>query len=535
MAQPLGKVKISAREELLTSDIDRIQDFNSAQQQNQWLAQSAGDDFTSLGTTPGTGISRGNLADCLPSMGTTSGFGKSIGEGQAYILDLTGSYTSSLYGDESQYWVIRWPTTNVTFATPHATNPRIDLVIIDYTTITAAQRLTDSQSRNVLMDPIQRTVTGGAIYKTDTPIFTPTVLTGTAAASPSAPALTSTQLALFEVYIPPAVANATFFRPSRRLNRRTVYPNSTFHGILKGCVPIWSQAESEADSPTLSLSSNSGDTADVEMVHKVSINGEIISFHGGLTTGSGGPFPLISADIANDPFTVVSYSATTDTVYYIYACGGQGSPQGSNTVNGASQSCWDPIAIIESLTAPTKEGYASAALQGPRGAISSAATVLIGVGYIVAGSTGGAGRRKSCTIEGDWIYANTGESAPPTFNGYAAFNAPGVSGYVAHLGGFRAPFTFTTQPNLATHCDVLIVGEDPMNLTDRAGITYAAAGLTSGSFIGSILLDGYQVINRRLPLRTVGGENFFVDVTDDATVEVLITSTAYNMGTKRAS
>lgn len=394
-ANPLSNVVFNAREELLTTDLNRAEKMLSAGVQNILRDDGRDDDARTAGGVfqvgAGSPLTGGTKVSTLTF---SAGFTSTVSEGQGFFND---GLATGLSDDTSDYPVVRWAATNITFAAPDATNPRIDLIICTPATVT-----TDNQTRNILLDPVARTVAQQSVPKKSNPVGTVSVVAGTAAASPVAPALPGGTVAIMEVLVPAAAATAATFTPARRMPRRAVFPVSTYNGIIQDCHLFWSSVD---ETTTASSIVSFHGTASI---NKVVINGEVLAF-GPLSTSNA---TIIQDAGGNSPFAAAA-PATSDRPYYIYVAGGQASPQASI---GASNVLY-PVVVVESLVAPLPDGRPSANLTTPRGTTTNA--ILIGVGWTVQNST----RRKGVFMAGDWVHPLSGQQT----NGlagtqFAAFN-----------------------------------------------------------------------------------------------------------------
>jgi hypothetical protein len=417
---PFSRTNWSTREEVLTSDLNRLQ-ILEARDLLDVLGDEGRTDDSRDGSNPQNGQgTRVDGSDRLPTLTSAAAFTMDLGFGQAFWND--GGVTDITSGaEDSQFKVVRWAAQNVPFTTPNAGLPRIDLVVA-----TPALVLTDSASRNIIVDPVARAIAAQNVMKSANPLATIAVVAGTAAAQPVAPAVPAGALALFEVYVPAAAADSTTFKLSRRVQRRSVSVVGTYHGILRNCVPIWDDSVDE----TATASAIAIDGAATNL-SRVLIDGEVISFRG-LDLASA-TIPGVVADAgANSPFAAAA-PADNDKVYYLYLCGGRNLPQGS--LDGSAR--FQPAVVVESLVAPNRDGRPSANITTPRGT-TQAGALYIGVGYVVKNST----RRKACYVQGDWVYAMTGGPQ-------ASFN-DSVERVAALHGTNRTAHALNTRPALAT-------------------------------------------------------------------------------------
>ena len=359
----LTSEKLNAREVVLSSDFNRLQALASREAQNL-LADASAD----VGGAPITGFS----GPCSLT-GIASSFQMALSAQQA-LCYLPGD--SSLTADDSAYEVARWGAQNLTFSGPSG-QPRIDLVVA-----TPAMVDTDSQSRNILVDPIARTISPQNVFKTTNPQATVAVVAGTPGASPVPPAVPAGAVPLFEVYAIPTATDSTGFVVVPRMFRRAPFPWSTMNAVVDGFRLIW---DLTADPP----STSSAMSVPLLSTNRVLIDGEVID-----ATALGGPGVFQDAG-TNNPFNSAA-SAGWHKPYYVYAVGGRHAPQAA--LNGLGLA--SPIALIESLVAPRSDGHPSAVITGPRGATTQLGAVYVGLGFVYAGTT----RRLACIMDNEWTW-----------------------------------------------------------------------------------------------------------------------------------
>jgi hypothetical protein len=299
---------------------------------------------------------------------------------QAFFYNPTDG---SLTVDDSPYEVVRWPSQPLTFANPSG-QPRIDLVVA-----TPAMVDADSQPRNVLVDPVARTVTPQNVFKTTNPQATLAVVTGTPGATPLPPATPAGAVALFEVYVPVSAADSTAFGVVPRIFRRAPYPWSTMNGVISGRKLTWDlTADPTTTSSTLSAPSTLGASP-----FEVLIDGEVITSGGPTSTVAG----IVSQDAgAANPFASAA-PATFDKPFYVYAVGGRHCPQG-NFTGGA----FCPLAFVESTVPPDRRGKPTSSITTPRGSTTTSdgrGAVLVGIGFVVANTT----FRRGCIMTDDMV------------------------------------------------------------------------------------------------------------------------------------
>jgi len=513
MGIPFSLEVFNAREEVESSDLVRAQKLISRDVQDV-LRDSSRNDDTAVAITGvfqnGAG-SPINAADLLPVLTAPGGsYLMALTAGQGYFND------TSLTGDDSTYTVVRWAAQNLTFTNPDPVNPRVDLVYA-----VPASVNTDLASRNILTDPVARTVAPQSVSKTQNPLASIVVLAGVpAATNPPPGALPAGALALFEVWVPALAADSTTFLIARRLFRRQPAMVSSYHGILRNCIPLWSDVQ-ENIAPQSSLSFSAVTTA----INKVVIDGEVISWVGGTETLPAAA-PMIVQDALNNP--LLAAAGTSDVPYYLYIVGGRNSPQAGLEVSSIIHLL--PVRLVESLTAPRADGHPSSAIQPPRGAATIAGALYIGIGFKVAGTI----RRKGCTIEGDWVYANTGI----------------ISGGGLLVSGFTEPtrvIASTNQrlfsrPIISTAADVSLVFSDsaaaPVDqqvqsfvstFTDRRIFTLNTYLANAAAFV-----YGHRRVALRPYSAAVGSEEFRTGAVA-ATQILALFATAYNMKVPRLS
>ena len=409
----------NAREQAISTDINRLQKLASREAQNLLLNAGRRDDFTDTAGAPLRGVTGGIVerADVLGTIAGTSGnYNVSIGAGQAF-MDIAAPDA-----DSSEYSVVRWGNTVATIA-PDAGTFRVDLIVAE-----PAMAPADLQSRNILVDPVLRTITPADVYKTSNPVATLNVIPGTPG-DPSAPAVPAGSVALWEVISYNTDVDSTTYRFIPRLWRR-VESFGSCHAILENCVPADGgvHLESVSDPPALAYGK----------VHRAIIDGEVICA------------PLVAAfnvpatpDTNNNPVTA-TIDAVKDVPCYLYLCGGRHAPQ--NGVGVADT----PLRLVASLTPPSG-GRASDALAIAGVTVDKAGTLYCGIWFIASTTH----NYKSCVIGGDWVYAQTSGTSGTGLR----FTEAGATG--AHGDISINPPTTSTLANLilqaadAAGCNVL--------------------------------------------------------------------------------
>jgi hypothetical protein len=358
---PFSREKINAREIALSSDENRSYQLWSRELQN----------VLAMGSADPVGLPFSCALSAL-ALTFTSGFQMQLADGDALFYFPTDP---SLTVDDSPFEVLRWRSVApLAFATPDGTNPRIDLVVAQPVSVDA-----DLVSRNILVDPVARTIAAQNVFKTSNPTSIITVVTGTPAGSPVPPAVPSGKCALFEVRIPAAAPDASTFTPAPRLFRRAPFPWSATNGILAGCRLTWDLTVNPA---TTSSGLTMGGPSS-----KVIIDGEVIDCSALFGV------PVVQDSTAN-PFGSAA-PAGNDRVYYIYAVGGRHAPQGTVVTAG-----FVPVAIIESTVAPNNLGQPFSPLTTPRGTTTVSGAVYIGIGFVRANTT----LRHACIMGPEMTY-----------------------------------------------------------------------------------------------------------------------------------
>lgn len=390
--------QLNAREVLVSSDITRLQNLASRDQQDLL------GDGSSDGTVPVSAFS----GPCS-LLGIASTYQMTLAAAQAFFYNPTDS---SLTVDDSPFEVVRWPSQALTFGNP-AGSPRIDLVVA-----TPAMVSADSQSRNILVDPVARTVTPQNVFKTNNPQATIAVVAGTPGGSPVPPAVPAGAVALFEVWVPTGAADATTFGVIPRLSRRAPFPWSTVSRIVSGLYLQWDRTVNPATTPSTVSIGFFGAR------HRILIDGELIDTMA---------VPTVTQDAgANNPFASAAPS-TNDATYYYYAVGGRHCPQGSyDSTHGTGNAGGCPIAIVESLIAPNPStGQPLTAITGPRGATTIAGAVYIGLGFVVANTT----FRRACIMTDEFTIAMAQLESQV---------------HVLAGTGYEGPIALVTRPNISS-------------------------------------------------------------------------------------
>jgi hypothetical protein len=384
MAAGFSKVNFAAFEQIVSSDINRLQRLANRDIQDLLKSASRPDAFrnTGGGFVGPSSILFGagspiDAVSAVPNLVSASGLTMQLGAGQAFL-----QLASGITADDSAYQVQRWDTQIVTFGAADPTNPRVDIVVAEL-----AEVGTDPLARNVLVNPTTRTVVSQIINKTSNPKSTISVITGTAAASPVPPLEgSSSRIILFEVWVPALAASSASFVVIPRAWQRMSYPLNAVSGALTGCIPVWTLVDEATTSSDINLSSS--------VLHRAIVDGEVLTFKGTV--------PNASDDTVSPPG---SAPAGNDKPFYIYLCGGRRNPRRS------AAGC--PFVLVMSLTAPDEFGHPAANLGDATGTIDRGGAVYVGVGFVVFNSS----RRKPCRVVGDFVYAmsSTGVNIPMSF------------------------------------------------------------------------------------------------------------------------
>jgi hypothetical protein len=370
----------SAREQVMSSDLNRMGHLSGRELMDHAMARAVRADFY----TPETNTfddftAAGKLSQAIPLSGATKAaslagkagvFDMDIGAGET---ELPGTPDSA---DVSGYQLLRWPAQTISWpggGAPDATNPKVCLIVG-----TPGDALTDATNRNILLDPVTRAISPENVYKTSNPVATLSVVVGAAASTPLAPAVPAGTQALFEVVVPPSVADSTSFFIVRRAWRTIEFPGTSQHGILKGCEPY--------------LPTDASPVLLGDIVHRLVIDGELLTWR-----NSGNLNMLV--DTAHAPG---SAPATNDLPTYMYLCGGRTAPWRSRTslfIGGPKD--YAPVIFLESTTVPDSLGYPKADLVYAGVTFPRAACCYVGVRFRAAGGV----TNVPAFYDGDWIYS----------------------------------------------------------------------------------------------------------------------------------
>lgn len=388
MSAPFSYVQENTREEILSSDINRAQRLQSRELQNFIKERGYKADGSVI-----NGIS-GVVPTITPIPAT---FTVDMEAGQGFVEDATG-----LTADDSDFQVLRWlEQLGLTFSAPGG-NDRIDLIVA-----TPGTQATDTVSRNILLDPVARTVAAANVEKTVNPQATVAVIEGVPAATPVPPAVPAGTYVLFEVYVPTTAIAAGDFTFAPQLFPLTTQPLTRQHGVLKGCNIRWS----DIDAAVSSIPQLSGNTENIAI-----IDGEMVIF----ASNSAGateqqPQTFGDGNAPNNPFAVVNPSATAMRPFYIYLVGGRHAPQ----ITGQSAfGVKTNAAIVCSLVPPFNNGKPSANITTPRGTVTTDGAVYVGMGFTKRASTDSA----ACIMDTEMVTILSESFNQQSFVGPFAFD-----------------------------------------------------------------------------------------------------------------
>lgn len=418
MASKFTRMNQNAFEQLLSSDINRLQTLASREVLNTFKALSNG-----ANVTPTTVNFANNPEEVEVGVPTSSVDEEVVvtSKGAAMDFTLPGNtgyfyYTPGVTADESAYQVIRWAAQVITVGTAHATLARIDLVIA-----TPGNANADVAARNILVDPTARTIAAQNVYKTVNPTATITLVAGTASATPVPPAVPAGSVALLEVCVPAAITNVANAGYTPRIRRRSVSVSAAIHGVVTGCAPNWPVVASEAVASTPAVNKGT-----------VVIDGELIPFYTGL--------PTPQNDLANSPQAAAA-PANNDRPFFIYLVGGRNHPAGPVT-GPTGFGIATPVFQMHSLTVPDVEGRPSATMTSSRGTVPRNAAVFVGIGWTVKNTT----LSKACTIDGDWVRAATGLWPARAFDSLPQVGFNDATGFTSGYTGGN--ITFASKPGI---------------------------------------------------------------------------------------
>lgn len=475
----------NSREQILSTDINRGFKLSSREAQNCLENGSHCDNFVDIWGNPLIGVEGAPVdrSDRLGSItGSVGSYDLNISSGQVFMS------VPAPDADSSGYTVVRWATQVINTITPDAATFRVDLIVA-----TPAMVPADLQSRNILVDPVLRTVTPQNVYKTSNPLATLSVVPGTPG-DPSPPAVPVGSVALWEVVTYNTDADSTSYRFTPRIWRR-VESFASCHAILENCIP--STGATSADPPYLPYG----------RVHRAIIAGEVICA------------PLVGAfnvdatpDTNNNP-TTAALDADRDLPCFLYLCGGRYAPQ-----NGVGVAV-TPLRLVASLTAPNGN-RASADLAIAGVTVPKAGTLYSGVWFIKQNTHD----FKRCAIEGDWIYAAEALNvATAIVVAYGFTDNDGIG------SGASGTLTFVA-PASSTFADL---GFGAADTGATKVLFYEGAAPGSAVTLTTVVLDGSLLTglqSSRLPI--LSGASFSWD-NASAAADVQLFAKAFNMNVPR--
>jgi len=428
-ATTFSRVIFNSREQVLSSDLNRLQTLASRELQDVLRNGCKGDSFTD--STPGNeGMPAGNnlaasdvdRADNLGGItGASDGFDVTMTAGQVFAT-IPAATT-----EESSYSVVRWPSGSTFTLSPDSSQVLIYLI---YAAPNMFQE--DTQSRNILTDPVARTVAPANVQKTSNPTVTTSgnlayVMGNAGDTEP--PAVPAGCVPLWEVITYNTDTSAAQYRFIPRIWKR-VQSFGTCHAVLQNCKPLWPVGlESVSNEPYL----------DRELVHKAIIDGEVIVDASGLAN------IIVEPDTNGNPLTQ-TIATTFDRPVYLYLCGGRHAPQnGIATSRATASGAVGPLRLVASINGPGAGNRAGQSLGIKGVTIPRSATLYVGCGFIAKDTH----NYKSCIIDGDWVYAIT---APSGMYAGCLYEAPvtGASGTLNLLG----------SPSSSTMADLVLQVND---------------------------------------------------------------------------
>lgn len=476
----------NAREQILSTDLNRAQKLASREAQNCLENGAQRDQFTDIYGNPLIGVEGGpvNRADRLGTItGSVGSYDITVWDGQAFMQ------ITAPDADSSEYSVVRWPTTTISSITPDAGTFRVDLIIA-----TPAMLPADLQSRNILVDPVLRTVTPQNVYKTSNPLSTLSVVPGTPG-DPSPPAVPAGSIALWEVVSFNTDADASTYRFTPRIWRR-VESFAACHAILENCVPH--TGATSTDYPYLPYG----------IVHRAIIDGEVIC------APLVGAFNLdLTPDTNNDP-TAAALDAAKDVPCFLYLCGGRYAPQNGVLV------ATSPLRLVASLTAPFgNRASANLAIGGVT--VPKAGTLYAGIWFIKINTH----NFKRCAVEGDWIYAAESVGGGPVLVGAPGFSDTGGAGTTA-----TGALTLASVPTTSTFAELAFSGSD----TVSALLVFYETGTPGATKqMASVVIDGTQLVGIQTSRRPLLSGGAFSWAGGTANTAVYLFAQAYNMNVPR--
>lgn len=403
----------NTREQVLSSDINRIQKLDNREALNQLHDEARGDYWRSgIGEAlqfSGQGPPKFILQRAPTWVPSGVDFTATIGEGEAYNTWAPPS------PDDPNFRVARWAQTVVTFAAPDVTNARVDVVYA-----LPGEQDTDPSIRTVLLDPVAGTTAPATVNKTRNPLATIAIAQGTPNASPNTTkgVPPPSAIALFEVIVAPAHTTSTNFSVLRALERPHYQVLAAAHGLIEG---VLATTEGPADEGSgAHIFFDGASVINSSGLVRAILNGKHYSGFLGSSFGDavgGGMNPVRQDAGAANPFAALV--ATHDVPYYMYLV-----PLTSN-IGGTGNAQGSPFCVIESLTPPNDAGRPSAAIVGPTGTFQAEA-LYIGVGFKAKNTTQ---RKVFHWDSSDWVWAGSmGQNSTPSPQGLMAFNEDGDGG-----------------------------------------------------------------------------------------------------------
>lgn len=353
-------VLLNSREEVVSSDLNRMQQLASREWLNERKDRNRADSFVNALSGAQQLIGQGVTKPYLILEPTwdpdNASFDVDVGAGEGHQPASSGAGV-----DEPEVIVHRWNAATLTFDAPDP-NPRIDIVIC-----TPGENQTDPQTRTILQNPTTQVTAPATVNKTINPLGTLSIVKGTAAASdPTPPSIPAGTLGLFAVLVPAGATDATGLGAVRMVNRSTIEYLGTYHGMIEGFTYAM-------DGSTFSMAGGNGSR---DMVRAI-IDGELVQ---GAPPVNGGNPDAVVVDTSNDPFAVAA--GAFDEPFYLYLVGG------SSFLNevivtgafGSSPFTAAPFIVVQSTVAPNADGHPSAAITTPWGTTQRAA-LFIGWGW----------------------------------------------------------------------------------------------------------------------------------------------------------
>jgi hypothetical protein len=485
-------VKQNAREQVLSTDLNRMQKIASREAQDLLMHGGYRDRFTSASSGAPVLMQAAEPVDRADDLGQINGvigsFNITLQGGQAFMSIATSD------PDQSSYCPVRWPGQTIATITPDVSTFRVDLIYA-----TPSMHDTDSQSRNILVDPVARTVAPANVYKTSNPWAQISVLTGTPG-SPTAPACPAGSIPLWEVVTTNVDVDSTAYRFIPRIWRR-VESFAACHGILQNCVPQNGlNAETTSSVPYLGLG----------VTHKAIIDGELIS------APMAGINVILAVDATGSSPTAVTIDANKDLPCYLYLCGGRHAPQ-----NGAGTLWAAPLRLVASTIAPSN-GRAASDLAIGGIAVPRGGTLYVGLAFISRGTH----NYKSCLIDGDWIHARSCYVVGPV----PSLPSSGFNNAASILTGASGTMDISVPP-VSSVCDLAVTATDTAGARDIVIYGGAAAAVDfRAAQISVQAANGAAFAKFRYPIPTGGHFSWNGGA---GTTSMNFCATGFNMGVPR--